>query len=114
VSRYAFDLDDTLDVPVIAQLARDLHAAGHEVHVVTGCPADVGEWTVQARHEKLARLNVPFTELHRCWGQDIHSIGVSKGIVLRSLGDPLFIDDNPGLIRGAATISSCTKLWVVR
>jgi hypothetical protein len=94
MSRYAFDLDGTLDVPVLARLAEDLFKAGHEIHVVTGGITDTGEWTLPARQEKLARLGVPYTEIHRCFGENLDEIGRKKREVCDKVGALVLFDDS--------------------
>lgn len=111
MSRYAFDLDGTLDRPEIAQLANDLYAAGHEIHVVTGGHADTGEWTIEARKQKLAALNVNYTSIIRCFGATLDDIGREKARQLRALDAILMFDDAPIYVEHTSQI--CTTLFVV-
>lgn len=113
MSRYAFDLDGTLDVPAIAQLARDLHAAGHEIHILTAALADEGWMTIPAKEEKLRRLGVPYTQMHRPCFPTQEQCGHAKGEILKELGDPLFIDDSPLFHQLVPQHSSAARLWVV-
>lgn len=99
MSIYAFDLDGTLDRPELAQLANDLLAAGHEVHVVTGAQADIGEWTLEARHAKLASLGVSPSAIHRCFGLTYEEIGRKKREVCDSIGAILVFDDANSYVR---------------
>jgi hypothetical protein len=57
--KLGFDLDGTLDKPALRDLALALLAAGHEVHVISGCFLEAGEWQdEQAKLEKLVRLGL--------------------------------------------------------
>ena len=107
MSTYAFDLDGTLDRPELAQLARDLFAAGHEVHIVTGARADVGEWTIAARQEKLASLAVNYTLIHRCFGATHDAVGSEKRRVCDEIGALLMFDDAPSYIKELSYGRSC-------
>lgn len=114
MSKYGFDLDGTLEVPFIAQLARDLYEAGHEVHVVTGANSDTGPWTLEARQEQLAYLKVPYTELHRCFGTTLKDIAAEKVRVLRENKIKLMIDDMPEYCKAMAQAEVGQILFVVR
>lgn len=114
MSKYGFDLDGTLEVPHIAQLARDLYNAGHEVHVITGANADTGPWTLESRQEQLAYLQVPYTELHRCFGKTLTEIAAAKITVLKENKIKLMIDDMPEYCRPMAQAECAQVLFVVR
>ena len=109
--RYAFDLDGTLDVPEIAGLANALHAAGHEVYVVTGAVTDTGEWTMEARIEKCARLGVKYTKIIRCFGDSLDAIGAKKAQALKELGAALMFEDSIPFAQH--TVQACPTLLVV-
>jgi len=107
MSIYAFDLDGTLDRLELAQLARDLHAAGHEIHIVTGALADIGEWTLAAREAKLAQLNVPYTTIQRCFGSTYEEIGRRKKEVCDALAVTVVLDDANSYIRQLQYGNAC-------
>jgi hypothetical protein len=113
VTAYGFDLDETLDRPALAQLANDLHDAGHEVYVVTGGLSDEGEWTMAARQEKLAALGVRCTAVIRCIDPDIARVGVLKGQECRRLGIAVMIDDSRLYLDGVAAASDAVRLLVL-
>ena len=57
--RVGFDLDGTLDRFAVRDLALALLAAGHEVHIVSGCFLEAGDWQDEtAKLEKLVRLGL--------------------------------------------------------
>ena len=57
--KVGFDLDGTLDRPALRDLALSLLKAGHEVHIISGCFLEAGEWQdEQAKLEKLVRLGL--------------------------------------------------------
>ena len=111
MTAYAFDLDGTLDRPGLAQMANDLYDAGHQVYVVTGGLAEVGEWTLEAREAKLAALGVRCTEIIRVIDPDIGQIGRLKGDACNRLGAAVLIDDAPSYLTGAVT--AAVKLLVL-
>lgn len=113
MSVYAFDLDNTLERPEIAQLANDLYDAGHEVHVVTGGLADSGEWTMEARKARLAENGVRYTSLRRCLDPDIRNIGAIKGSVCHELGASVIFDDRADYLEGVRTTSRTVRLLVL-
>lgn len=113
MTAYGFDLDGTLDRPGIAQLANDLHDAGHEVWVVTGGLADAGEWTQEARRRKLAALGVRYTGIARCINPDVRQVGIQKGEVCARLGITILLDDDRLYLDGAASASGVTRLLVL-
>jgi hypothetical protein len=57
--KVAFDLDGTLDKPALRNLALSLLSAGHEVHIVSGCFLEAGDWQDEtAKLDKLVRLGL--------------------------------------------------------
>jgi hypothetical protein len=113
MTAYAFDLDGTLDRPALAQLANDLHDAGHEVWVITGGLADTGEWTLEAREQKLAALGVRCAGIVRCINPDIRKLGALKGRECARLGITVMVDDSLPYLEGAAGASSAVRLLVL-
>lgn len=110
MSKYGFDLDGTLDIPAIAQLANDLYAAGHEVYIVTGGFGDRGEWTITEREKKLTRLKVRYTEIIRCLKPTFEEIGQEKGRVCHERGIILLFDDSDTYIAHAKGKVQCLKV----
>jgi hypothetical protein len=108
---YAFDLDGTLDRPGLVRLANDLYDAGHDVYVVTGGLADMGEWTMQAREAKLTALGARYTQIVRVIDPDIGQIGRLKGEACDRLNAAILVDDAPAYLAGAST--SAVKLLVL-
>jgi len=113
VTAYGFDLDGTLDRPGIAQLASDLFDAGHEVWVITGGLADAGEWTMQAREQKLASLGVRYTGIVRCIDPDVRRIGALKGEQCTRLGVVVMLDNDRPYLNGMAATSDSARVWVL-
>lgn len=113
MTAYGFDLDGTLDLPGIAQLANDLYDAGHQVYVITGGLADSGEWTFPARKARLAELGIHYTEIIRCIDADINQMGRLKGEACARLGIAVLLDDSPGYLSGARGISAAARLLVM-
>jgi len=116
MTKYGFDLDGTLDRTVLRQLATDLHEAGHEIHVLTGAMEDIGEWTAQARREKIDGLGLPWIpdeRIHRCFGKSLEEIGREKGRALDRLGIKLMLDDSPTFVREMTNESNALILYVV-
>ena len=112
--KIGFDLDGTLDVPALRDLANALHAAGHEVYVVTGGLADTGEWTMPAREQRLAALGVNCTEIVRCITPRIADIGALKAQACVEREIPILLDDSGMYIDGARAASSGLCLLQVR
>lgn len=85
MKKFAFDMFGTLtDHEAVRAIAREVHAKGHEVHIVSaispGVPWDNDEWYTSA----LAGLRVPFTKIHRC---DHDDNGHLKVEILRAIGN---------------------------
>ena len=98
MSVYAFDLDGTLTRAPIAQLARDLEAAGHTIHVVSGWLEHLGPWeaAIAAKAEQLRALGLSSNApLHLCRGSTQTACAAGKAEALRRIGPLLFIDDMP-------------------
>jgi len=109
-----FDLDGTLDVPAIRDLANALHAAGHGVFVVTGGLADSGDWTMPAREAKLRALGVNYTEIVRCITPRMEDIGALKALECGEREISMLIDDAGMYIQGARSVSDDLCLLQVR
>jgi hypothetical protein len=57
--KVGFDLDGTLDRPALRDLALSLAAAGHEVHIISGCFLEAGDWQDHfSKWKKLVRLGL--------------------------------------------------------
>jgi hypothetical protein len=113
MSKYGFDLDGVLNRAPLAQLANDLFDAGHEVYVVTGGLADSGEWTMEARIERLREFWIRYTEIVRCIDPDINKVGEVKGRMCDELGIGLLIDDSYPYLVAAARVSRVQGLLVL-
>jgi len=111
MSAYGFDLDDTLTVSGIRQMANDLFQAGHSVYVITGAFADTGEWTLEGRIQQLTDLGVSYTEIIRCIAPTWEEIGRMKGEACDRLHISVFIDDFDVYLNNALT--QAAKLLVV-
>jgi hypothetical protein len=114
--KVGFDLDGTLDIPSILELARTLLMNEVEVHVITGVFKEASGWQdVGAKHRKLSRLDLPYYEytigaspspgvamLHilEAAGQEfdreyrLADLGLRKGALCEVLGLTLFFDDS--------------------
>ena len=112
--KVGFDLDGTLDVPALRDLANALYAAGHEVFVVTGGLADTGAWTQVERERRLAALGVNYTEIVRCITPRAEDIGRLKAQACTERDIPLLIDDDGSYINGARAESAGLCLLHVR
>lgn len=91
--KYGFDLDGTLDRPVIAELARALHAAGHEIHIITASPFGNPKHSKNAKETKLAALRVPYHQLHIASGTFIDEMAKKKADFVQLNHIDFFIDD---------------------
>ena len=111
--KFGFDLDGTLDHEEIRALAACVLAAGHEVHILTGCP-DFSKETWDKKVAKCERLGVVYTELHLCVGDTHEDIGHFKANVLRDKHIPIMIDDSPIYVKQIAHYSNSRILMVVK
>src|SRR5689334_11256222 len=98
-NRYGFDLDNTLDRPAIAQLARDLFAAGHEVHIITAIEANADNARYLETFTKINRLQVPFTKVHITLGYTLEEMGALKANIIEAHGITMMLDDSPTFCR---------------
>lgn len=109
-----FDLDGTLDIGPIRDLALSLLKAGWTVHIITGVFTEAGQWQDHdAKRSKLKQLGIPFTEdlgtppvgaakLHILDAMPetydrayrLADIGLRKGALCSKLAIDLFIDDS--------------------
>lgn len=94
MTRYAMDLDGNLDIPEMVELSNNLFDAGHEIYIVTGGFEDSGEWTLEERKKKLARLGVRYTDIIRCLKPTLEQIGFEKGLVCKMMGIQILFDDS--------------------
>lgn len=111
--KIGFDLDGTLDVGPIREVALALLKAGWEVHIITGVFKEAGSWQdADAKRTKLNRLGIPFTEypalvagkarLHILEAVSetydrayrLADMGLRKGALCFQLDVELFIDDS--------------------
>ncbi len=111
MSTYGFDLDGTLDLPAIAQLANDLYDAGHTILVITGGHADVGEWTMEERINKLGRCEVKYTEIVRCLAPSLEEIGQLKTKECVDRGVILMIDNDEPYLNYIKQAITCLKIY---
>jgi tagatose-1,6-bisphosphate aldolase len=109
--KYGFDLDGTLDRPVIRDLCNILFDAGHEIYVITGGIADTGEWTEEARKEKLLKIGAKYTKIIRCLKPSFPEIAEEKDRMCKELSIDLFFDDMPVYIDAVKKNTQC--LFVV-
>lgn len=113
MSKYGFDLDGTVSVPAVRDLANDLFDAGHEIYIITGGLADSGEWTMAAREARLALYGVRYTEIIRCIDPDINQLGRIKGAECNRLGVTVIFDDAIPYLQGIGEVSSVQRMLVV-
>lgn len=119
--KFGFDLDGTLDKKELADLARVLLDAGHEVHVITGVFPDAGDWqSPDAKRAKVLRLGFSYkemippmnmTEQHGLHPRKVTlhilnaditlgredrliGLGLQKGALCETLGIQVFLDDS--------------------
>jgi hypothetical protein len=118
--KIGFDLDGTLDRPVLRDLCVALLQAGHEIHIISGVFPDATGWQDgPAKHEKLARLGIPVREWGRSTAQEMAQkgpyaylhvlnalpstfdrnyrlidLGLRKGEICERLGITLFVEDS--------------------
>lgn len=113
--KVGFDLDGTLDRSAIRELALALLRDGHEVHVISGCFREAGDWQNQfAKYEKLARLglitkdgigmSIPYNLRvvildavdHEKFPRDYRlvDLGLRKGAYIAEQGIELMFDDS--------------------
>ena len=105
MKRFAFDFFNTLYgkqpyIEEVRQLARDIHAKGHEIHIVSAispglpCPYEA----------LLAEMNVPWTKIHR-----VDHLAELKVAVLIEIQAAGFWDDLDENVEAAilAGIPSC-------
>lgn len=111
--RYGFDLDGTVSLPAIRDLANDLYDAGHDVYIITGGLADSGEWTMQARIDRLQEYGVRYTEIVRVLDPDISKLGRLKGDECNRLGVSVMLDDAVPYLVGIGEVSHVQRLLVI-
>jgi hypothetical protein len=114
--KIGFDLDGTLDRPILANLCKALLAEGHEVHVITGTFSESGAYQApRAKRAKLMRIGIPFTDGFTGWapgnGQALlhvldavdvkfgteyrlRDLGLRKGALCEEYGVEVFFDDS--------------------
>lgn len=101
--KVAFDLDGTLDRPAVASLAKELIAAGVEVHIITGTFEEGGPWQdTQEKKAKVRRLGLEAARLHVIMAKPeaypreyrLADIGLRKGALCLELGIDILIDDS--------------------
>ena len=102
-----FDMDGTLDIPAVRDLAAALAVAGHEVHVITGMfPQWESPWQDEAaKYEKFDGFNLPKSvHLHiiealpvqtdRNIDYVLRELNLRKGDLCRRLGVSVMIEDS--------------------
>ena len=102
--KIGFDLDGTLDRPAVAALCKALIAAGHEVHIISGCFDEAGQWQdVIAKQKKLYRLgiyplvcHVIHAVDHKQFDRDYRlvDLGLRKGAYISEQGIEIMFDDS--------------------
>lgn len=114
--KVGFDLDGTLDRPALCALAKALIAAGHEVHVISGCFTEAGDWqNFDAKRAKLVRLglmtqgqvgmNFRFVVLdavsHEKFDREYRlvDLGLRKGAYCEANGIELMFDDSDTYVK---------------
>jgi hypothetical protein len=136
--KIGFDLDGTLDRPVIRDLALALMNTGWEVHVVTGVfPEALGWQDAAAKRKKLGRLNIPYTEFQNSefqttitgtvtlhildavpatYSRDyrLADLGLRKGALCEELGITLFLDDSSTYCEMIPKMSGATTVLHVQ
>lgn len=93
--KFGFDLDGTLDREEVAEMARALYNAGHEIHVLTvGRLGPRYESTRELKELKLAHLKVPYSFLHLVEGDNFSEAGYAKAQIINREGIVTMIDDS--------------------
>lgn len=110
--KWGFDLDGTLDLTEIRDLANFLYDHGEEVHILTGFVPG-GNYTANMKTEKIARLGIKCTQLHLCEGESNEEIGYTKAQVLNNFNIPIMIDDDPVFVKQMAHYSNARILMVI-
>lgn len=91
--KFGFDLDGTLDVPVIREIAAAVLAAGHEVHIITASIEGKPEFSRPAKLAKLDRLKVKYTHLFLAMGYMFDECVAEKARYVQEEKIDFFIDD---------------------
>lgn len=93
--KFGFDLDGTLDRPEIAEMARALFRAGHEIHVITVGRLGPRAWgTIELKKLRLESLGVPYTKVHIVEGDTYTEAGQAKAAVINREDIVTMIDDS--------------------
>ena len=130
-----FDLDGTLDHPALAELAKSLIGSGHDVHIITGCFPEAGEWQGhEAKQEKLDLLGIPFSisqdtiepktaTLHILDAVDykkfptdyrLRDLGLRKGALCFELGIEIYIDNSEDFCKTVPSMNAGVAVLQVR
>lgn len=141
--KIGFDLDGVLDRPVIAEMAKALAIAGHDVHCITGVfPEAVGWQDAVAKRRKMRRLHLSFVECqHPVYTESLRwpttevgqiilhildavpstfdrayrlaDLGLRKGALCEELGIELFIEDSKLYAEMIPKMSGATTVLLV-
>jgi HEAT repeat protein len=134
--KIAFDLDGTLDRPVLRDLALTLLQAGQEVHIISGLFLEAGDWQdEQAKCEKLVRLglaqpgaavgkyllpeNLHLTILEAVSHEKfdrayrLADLGLRKGAYIEKHGIEIMFDDSEGYIEMMPKMCAAQMLRVI-
>jgi len=130
-----FDLDGTLDHPALAELAKSLIDAGHDVHIITGCFPEAGEWQGHAaKVDKLAILGIPASladgdiepktaTLHILDAVDykkfptdyrLRDLGLRKGALCFELGIEIYMDNSEDFCKTVPSMNAGVAVLQVR
>ncbi len=129
-----FDLDGTLDHPALASLAKSLINSGHDVHIITGCFLEAGDWQGHnAKADKLSSLQIPFSfpedveektaTLHILDAVDykkfptdyrLRDLGLRKGALCFELGIEIYIDNSEDFCKTIPSMDAGVAVLQVR
>lgn len=93
--RFAFDWGGCLENNLhLRQLARDLHAAGHEIYLIPAAGETPSE---EVYASWMNALQIPFTAINKVLdvGQGSEQIAAGKVAKMKGLGCHILYDDNP-------------------
>lgn len=113
--KIAFDIDGTLTIPAIKNLANALHNAGHDIYIITGGlrkPHEDHKIGTRTKHRRaqLKELGVTPTKLFVCVGITTEEVAREKALICNDAQIELIFEDSRLYID---TIRKCTKTIVV-
>jgi DNA-binding LacI/PurR family transcriptional regulator len=100
MATYGFDIDGTLTIPAIRNLASHLFASGHKIHIITGGLRKPNEehkigTRMAHRQKQLEKLGVSlYHSLHVCVGVTTEEVANEKAKVCREQGIDVMFEDS--------------------